>query len=161
VRVGAHRAQASVAAHAGAKASRANAITQRAAGEEPEKKVSTRAFPPPSDKVSRSSTPIMPYNPPCLGQGYLFHRAIACTQRTMLGIFAAPPTGRENHAWDAIPGLRSACPGLFSCLPSGKAAAIGPVRRPTRTSFDNRNRSCDCPEPVPRCIHMYSGFVLR
>ena len=39
-----------------------------------------------------------------------------------MGIFAAPSTGREEVMWDAIPGLRSACPGLFSYLPSGKTA---------------------------------------
>src|ERR1017187_8904411 len=38
------------------------------------------------------------------------------------------PYGARKYAWDAVPGLRCACPGLFSCLPSGKTAAIGPVR---------------------------------
>jgi hypothetical protein len=59
-----------------------------------------------------------------------------------MGNSAAPPTGREKHGWDAIPGLRSACPGLFSYLPSGKAAVAGPVRRPKKSWFDNQDHSC-------------------
>jgi hypothetical protein len=52
------------------------------------------------------------------------------TLRTVIKVFAAPPTGRKNLLGMLSQDGASLCPGLFSCLPSGKTAAITPALAP-------------------------------
>jgi hypothetical protein len=65
--------------------------------------------------------------------------------KLLIEVFAAPPTGRKTAIGTLSQDGAPLCPGLFSCLPSGKAAVIEPLRQPKRASLHNHNRSCDYP----------------